>query len=98
MIRKALIVVLAVLLVMAAALFAFLNPGEYPLDLGFAVVSTPMSFALLAAFTGGWLFGLGCGALWVLRLLRQRRRLHKEIRLAEAELANLRKLPSQDAG
>jgi len=44
----------------------------------------------------GWLFGALSATVLVLKLLRDRRKLRKDVRLAEAEADNLRSLPLRD--
>ena len=45
----------------------------------------------------GWVFGILCGALVLLRLYLDRRQLRKSLKLAEAEVRSLRSMPMQDA-
>jgi len=89
---------LVVLLVLAVAIiFTVLNPETVQLDLAFSSFQAPISLAMSASFVFGWFFGLLCMLIYVLGLLRERRALRKSLRLADAEVANLRGLPMQDA-
>lgn len=95
---KNLMIGLVVLLVLALAIIlTVLNPTTVQLDLAFASFQTPLSLAISGSFVLGWLFGLLCMLIYVLGLLRERRALRKSLRLADAEVANLRGLPMQDA-
>ncbi len=94
--RIVLPVVLFVVLLMAL-LFTALNPGPISVNLGFAEISTPKAVALAVAFGLGWLFGLVCLGLVMLRLYFDRRRLRNALRLAEAEVHALRSLPAAHA-
>jgi len=89
------IVVLAILLAMIV--FASQNPGLIEVDLVFARVESSLPLAFTIVFVGGWLFGLLCVSVYVLRLVNERRRLRKALRIAEAEVSSLRNLPMQDA-
>jgi len=89
------IVVLAILLAMIV--FASQNPGVIEVDLVFARVESSLPLAFTIVFVGGWLFGLLCISVYVLRLVNERRRLRKALRIAEAEVSSLRNLPMQDA-
>lgn len=89
------IVVLAILLAMIV--FASQNPGVIEVDLVFARVESSLPLAFTIVFVGGWLFGLLCISVYVLRLVNERRRLRKSLRIAEAEVSSLRNLPMQDA-
>jgi uncharacterized membrane protein YciS (DUF1049 family) len=88
-------VLLAILVL--ATVFAALNPGPLALDLAFTEVETQKSLALTLAFAVGWIFGLLCAGLVLLKSLNDRRRLRRSLRLAEAEVSTLRRLPLQDA-
>jgi uncharacterized membrane protein YciS (DUF1049 family) len=80
-----------------ATAFAALNPGVIQLDLAFFETEITKSLALIAAFGFGWLFGLICAGLVLLKSISERRQLHKSLGLAEAEVRALRSMPIQDA-
>ncbi len=97
-VRKVLIFLLILLFMAVAAVFAWRNPGTLSIDIGFARVeeiSTAMAFAV--AFGLGWLFGLLCASLAMLRMANQRRKLRRNLALAESEVSGLRSLPLHDA-
>ncbi|MCC7259178.1 MAG: DUF1049 domain-containing protein [Gammaproteobacteria bacterium] len=94
--RIVLPVVLFTVLVVAV-LFTALNPGAIGIDLGLYEVTMQKSLALALAFAFGWLFGLICLAVVMLRLYLERRRLRNALRLAEAEIHALRSLPAAHA-
>ena len=96
--RKVFIFLLILLFMAVAAVFAWRNPGEISVDIGFARldgVSTAFAFAV--TFGLGWLFGLVCAGLAMLRMANQRRKLRRSLALAESEVSSLRSLPLQDA-
>lgn len=96
--RKLSYVAVAILFLLAAAIFAYGNPDPIPIDLGFArFEAVPMTIAFTSAFGLGWIFGLACAAGALLRMAAERRRLRRDLRFAEAELSSLRALPLQDA-
>ena len=96
MIRNLLLVSIALVVVIISAGFAWLNPGQVTLDIGFSVFETTVSYAFIVCFAIGWLFGLLSAAFWAIRQAGQRRKLARQLRLAEAEVANLRQLPAVD--
>ena len=98
MIRTLLLSVIGVAVLVVAAGFAWLNPGDVTLDLGIGVFELPLAYVVIAVFAVGWLFGLAAASVWVFRAAGQRRRAARELRLAEAEVANLRRMPDADAG
>ena len=85
------LLLLAVLL--AAMAFAALNPVPLTLDLAFTAVEMLTSLAMTLAFATGWLFGVLCAALVLLRFAGERRRLRRATEVAEAEVRALRSLP-----
>lgn len=91
--RFAFFLLLFVILVVALA-FAALNPGAIIVDVGFFETRMQKSLALTLAFAAGWLFGLLCLAVVLVRMVLERRRLRKALRLAEAEVHTLRSLPA----
>lgn len=80
-----------------AVFFAALNPGVIEIDLGLFETQLQKSLALTLAFAAGWLFGLLCLVLVLIRMVIERRRLRKALRLAEAEVHTLRSLPPAHA-
>jgi uncharacterized membrane protein YciS (DUF1049 family) len=96
MIRNLLLLVLILVIVVFSAGFAWLNPGKITLDIGFSVLETAVSYALIACFAIGWIFGLVTAAFWAIRQAGRRRKLARQLRLAEAEVENLRQLPAAD--
>ena len=97
MIRK-FAIVLAIIIIFALMLwFTRINPGTIKLDLAFGTVEPSVSTAYAMTFVFGWLFGLACTSLFVVRLVNERRRLRKSLRIAESEVSSLRSLPIADA-
>jgi lipopolysaccharide assembly protein A len=91
-------IILLLLFLLLAAVFAFNNPEPITVDAGFARFErVSMSLAFTVCFAVGWLFGLLSAGFGLLRIIRERRRLRRDLRLAEAELRSLRSLPLNDA-
>lgn len=90
-----LIILLAGLLLATA--FAALNPGVIRLDLAFFETEVNKSLALIVAFGVGWLFGLVCAGVVLIRHFNERRQLRKSLVLAESEVRALRNIPIHDA-
>ena len=86
-------------LVIAVAMFVFTdsNPGTVHLDLILGTVEASIPLAFTMAFAVGWIFGILCVAVFMIRLVNERRQLRKSLRLAEAEVSSLRSLPISDA-
>lgn len=98
MLRFIVYLLLFVLVLLTAASFASLNAGDVRLDLAFAVVETKVSVAFALTFAIGWLVGLATLATFAFKLMNDRRKLRKAVKLAESEVTNLRRLPTHDGG
>ncbi|NNF16185.1 MAG: LapA family protein [Gammaproteobacteria bacterium] len=98
MARSLVFILLVVIVLLLSALFASQNPGLIELDLIFAKVEVLKSLAFTMTLAVGWLLGILSAGLYIVRSMRERRKLTKAIKLAEVELKNLRSLPMQDAG
>lgn len=96
--RRFLFIAMLVFAAAVAALFAFNNPERISVDVGVARLDdVPASVAFATAFALGWCFGVASTAFALLKLSADRRRLRKELRIAEAEAQSLRSLSLQDA-
>lgn len=97
-VRKTVLLMSLLLVALLAAVFAYNNPDTVSVDVGFTRlddVSIALAFAV--CFGIGWLFGLMTAGLALFRMTREKRRLRRNLKLAEAEVSNLRSLPLQDA-
>ena len=97
MLRNILVAALVVIILMITIVFSASNPGLIDLDLVFVQLKTQKSLAVILVFMFGWVFGLFCAGLLLLRFVNERRKLRKSLRLAEAEVKTLRSMPLQDA-
>jgi uncharacterized membrane protein YciS (DUF1049 family) len=97
MLRSLLYSALLLVFIALAAVFGALNPGRISLDFAFQSIEAEKSVALMVTLAAGWVFGLFCAGLGMLRLLGQRRALQRSLRLAEQEVQALRSLPVKDA-
>ena len=93
MLRFVIYLLLFILVLLTAASFASLNPGNVRLDLAFGVVETRLSVAFATTFAIGWVIGLATLGVVAFKLLNDRRKLKKAVKLAEAEVSNLRQQP-----
>ena len=97
MARNLIFILLIVSVLMLAIIFAALNPGTIELDYAFGETEIQTSLALTMAFGVGWIFGLLCAGIVVLKAIYERRKLRKSLHLAEAEVKTLRSMPIHDA-
>ncbi len=97
-IRKIFLFLLVLLIAFLAAVFSYNNPGNITIDVGFArFEDASVSLAFVIAFAIGWLFGLLSVGIAIVRITNERRRLRRNLKLAEAEVSSLRSLPLHDA-
>lgn len=97
-VRKTIIVISILLIVMIAAVFSYSNPEPITVDIGLVrVEEVSMAVAFAVCFALGWVFGLICAGVALIRMAGERRRLRRQLRLAETEISSLRSLPLQDA-
>ena len=96
--RRLAIVVIAVIFVLVAAVFAYGNQEPIALDIGvMRFENVSLTVALAVTFVAGAGFGGLLSAFAILKHLRERRALLRELRRTEAELETLRSLPLPDA-
>jgi uncharacterized integral membrane protein len=96
--RKLIYVTGLAFIVCVAAVFAYNNPEPIALDLGLArFESVSLALVVTCAFGIGWLFGLGAAGIALFRMANDRRRVQRELRIAETEVSTLRSLPMNDA-
>ena len=98
MLRALLFVLLVAAVALLAVVFAWLNPGTVSLNLAVGEFEVQKSQAFALTIVTGWLLGALSASVLVLKLLRDRRKLRRSVRLAEAEADNLRSLPLRDGG
>lgn len=94
--RRTLVLIAILAAVLLAAAFAWLNPQSMTLDLGVAMIETPVAYVVIACLAVGWVLGLLSAMGRVVRLAAQGRRDRKAAQRAEAEAENLRRLSITD--
>jgi uncharacterized membrane protein YciS (DUF1049 family) len=89
--RVILLAVVLTVFVLLAATFAYDNPQPIDVDIGVArLQGVSMAVTFVVVFACGWAFGVLSAALSLVRSANERRRLRKDLRYVEAELATLR--------
>jgi uncharacterized integral membrane protein len=97
MLKKVGIGVLVLLIFVIMLVFTSSNPGFVDLDLFFLTVRPSIALAFSVTFVIGWVFGLLCTTVFILRLVNERRQLRRALRHSESEVSSLRSLPIADA-
>jgi uncharacterized membrane protein YciS (DUF1049 family) len=86
------------LFMLVAAVFAYGNRDLISIDLGFARVdNVSMTLAFAVAFAAGGAFGVCCVGLGYLKLIAKMRLVRRQFNAAESELSRLRSAPLHDA-
>jgi uncharacterized integral membrane protein len=75
-----------VLAALVAISISVLNADEVAVELAFARLRSPLGLALVVAFVLGLVAGLSWQMLWIGRLLQERSRLRRALRVADAKL------------
>lgn len=97
MLKKIGVLLIFAIVLVAMLVFTRLNPGSITVDMAFAAKETSIPVAFAVTFVAGWLFGLLCAAVFVVRLMNERRQLRRALRVSESEVSSLRSLPISDA-
>ena len=97
MIRKIAIALLILIIFALMLWFTRINPGLIKIDLAFGTIEPSFSMAFAVTFVLGWIFGLACTAVFIIKLVNERRRFRKALRIADSEVSSLRSLPIADA-
>ena len=97
MLKKIGIGILVVAIFVVMLVFTSSNPGHVDLDLFFLTVQPSIPLAFSVTFVIGWIFGLLCTTVFILRLVNERRQLRRALRQSESEVSSLRNLPLADA-
>ena len=97
MLKKIGIGLLVVVIFLLMLVFTSSNPGYVDLDLFFLTVRPSIPLAFSVTFVLGWVFGLLCTTIFIMKLINERRQLRRSLRRSEAEVSSLRNLPLSDA-
>ncbi|ANO51459.1 lipopolysaccharide assembly protein LapA domain-containing protein [Woeseia oceani] len=97
MFKKIAVIFVVLIIIAVMVVFTDRNPGQLPLDLAFGVVEPSIVLAISLTFVAGWVFGLLCTCLFIMRLVNDRRRLRSALRQTESEVSRLRNMPIADA-
>lgn len=90
---RPLFVICALVVFALGAAIAAVNPEALRVELLFAEVELTRGQWLIIAFVFGWLAGVASAWHFVRKLTKERADLRRLLRLAEAELKNIRPLP-----
>ena len=90
MTRRLLLTLAFLVTALCCAALVRANPRWVDVDLAFGSLEAPLGQALAVAVLVGWACGVVAAAGWTWRAARDRARLQRQLRLAEAEVRTLR--------
>lgn len=93
---RALKIVLLIVLVLVTVGFTLANDQPVNIQYYFGDTSLPLAYLMICALVVGWALGLLSLVGYVFSLKHKTRQAQKALKLAEAEVQNLRKLPLKD--
>jgi uncharacterized membrane protein YciS (DUF1049 family) len=94
---RAIYILTGVLVFLLGAIVAAVNDGRLRVELLFGEVELTVGQWLAIAFLLGWVAGVAAAWRFVRRLTSERADLRRSLRLAEAELKNVRPVPHDGA-
>ncbi len=89
--------IIALLVVIMGASFAYLNFGSVEVDLWVRTYHIGLPWVVFLALVLGWVLGILSVAGIIIRQLARIRRLKRSVKLAETEISNLRSIPIRNA-
>ena len=88
---------IVIILLVTASAFAALNEQVINLNYFIGQVDTRLTFVIIASFILGGLFSFMVMLTFFIKTRLEKRRLQRQLRLKNEELANIRELPVKDS-
>lgn len=89
--------IVALLVVILGASFAYLNFGPVPVDLWVRTYDVGLPWVVFLSLALGWVLGILSVTGIIVNQLARIRRLKRSVKLAETEINNLRSIPIRNA-
>ena len=77
--------------------FTSINQNSIRIDFGFVIFESSVVLGVSLIFILGWIFGLLCSMVYIIKLTNEQRNLRDNLKDAQSELSGLRQLPTEDA-
>ena len=97
MLKRISIILVIISIFFLVIYFTSINQNSIRIDFGFVVFEPSVVLGVSLIFILGWIFGLLCLMLYIIKLTNEQRNLKSNLKDAQSELSGLRQLPTKDA-
>ena len=97
MLKRISIILVIISIFFLVIYFTSINQNSIRIDFGFVVFEPSVVLGVSLIFILGWIFGLLCSMLYIIKLTNEQRKLKSNLKDAQSELSGLRQLPTKDA-
>ena len=97
MLKRISIILVVISIFFLVIYFTSINQNSIRIDFGFVVFEPSVVLGVSLIFILGWIFGLLCSMVYIIKLTNEQRNLKSNLKDAQSELSVLRQLPTKDA-
>ena len=97
MLKRISIILVIISIFFLVIYFTSINQNSIRIDFGFVVFEPSVVLGVSLIFILGWIFGLLCSMVYIIKLTNEERKLKSNLKDAQSELSGLRQLPTKDA-
>ena len=97
MLKRISIILVIISIFFLVIYFTSINQNSIRIDFGFVVFEPSVVLGVSLIFILGWIFGLLCSMVYIIKLINESRNLKSNLKDAQSELSGLRQLPTKDA-
>ena len=97
MLKRISIILVVISIFFLVIYFTSINQNSIRIDFGFVVFEPSVVLGVSLVFILGWIFGLLCSMVYIIKLTNKQRNLRNNLKDSQSELSRLRQLPTEDA-
>ena len=97
MLKRISIILVIISIFFLVIYFTSINQNSIRIDFGFVIFEPSVVLGVSLIFILGWIFGLLCSMVYIIKLTNEQRNLKNNLKDAQSELSGLRQLPTKDA-
>ena len=97
MLKRISIILVVISIFFLVIYFTSINQNSIRIDFGFVIFEPSVVLGVSLIFILGWIFGLLCSMVYIIKLTNEQRNLKSNLKDAQSELSGLRQLPTKDA-
>ena len=97
MLKRISIILVVISIFFLVIYFTSINQNSIRIDFGFVVFEPSVVLGVSSVFILGWIFGLLCSMVYIIKLTNEQRNLRNNLKDTQSELSVLRQLPTEDA-